>query len=79
MQIKSQHHGAMRTILDVVDRAAREDKVDAFQQFGPCVRFSAGTYVARASGLTATCTMSATEAVIAWARKAHEFLESEAE
>lgn len=34
------------------------------------VRFSSGTHIARGAGIVATCTISAGQAVQAWARKA---------
>lgn len=36
------------------------------------VRFSNGTHIARGAGIVATCTVSAGQAVQAWARKAED-------
>lgn len=70
-------NGAMRTILRSVERAERAEKVARFEEHGPRVKFAGGTYVARGCGLSASCTVDAVSAVIAWARKAREFLENE--
>ena len=75
MQIGRDPNGALRSILDAVEAAPRGYKAQVFQQYCGPVTFSGGTYRAKCCRITATCTEGPTAAVIAWARKAREFLD----
>lgn len=72
MQINHDPNGARRSIVASVDAMPREHKVQVFQQYCGPVTFSNGTYRAKCCRITATSTVDATAAVIAWTLKAKE-------
>lgn len=77
MQIQRDKNGAMRSILASVEAAPRERKLQVFEQYCGPVSFTAGTYRAKCCSITATCTVDGVSAVVAWARKARDFLKTE--
>lgn len=76
MRIQRDENGALREILFSVDAVPREHKLGVFEQYCGPVKFRGGTYHAKCCRITATCTVDGVSAVIAWARKATEFLKT---